>query len=404
MVLTHLCHRSNFNFSIAHCNFRLRGKDSALDEHIVADLANKLHKKYYVTHFDTIGYANKNKVSIQMAARELRYHWFTEILEQNKLEKLVTAHHAHDSLETFLINLSRGTGLDGLLGIPEENGSICRPLLIFPKDKILDFAIKEKLEWREDKSNQELKYLRNRIRLKVVPELEELHPFFFNNFLKTQKHLKDSVDILENHIASVRSSLFRVEGKIIKVKIDQLRQLKPLKGYLFALFKEYGFSEWEDVANLLNTLSGKVVASKTHRLVRDRDDLLLQKLPQPESHEFYLNEANSSLTEPFALEIQEVEDMGERDKNVLYVDKETLKYPLVLRKWIKGDYFYPIGMMGRKKVSKFFKDQKFSLIEKENQWLLCSDNKIVWVVAERADDRFKVKESTKNIMRFKCQP
>ena len=401
VVLAHLFAQSDMTFALAHCNFRLRGDESTKDEKLVSDLSKKLDSFFHVTHFDTIGYVNKNKVSVQVAARELRYHWFEQIIEEYDYKTLVTAHHADDDLETFLINLSRGTGLEGLTGIPDKTSIISRPLLAFSRTEILKYAESGKLQWREDESNLDTKYLRNKIRHEVIPQLKELNPTFLENFGNTLNHLKGSSSILQNHIEALKAELFNEIDGVIHISIEKLQQLNPLDAYLYEVLKDYGFTAWNDIKNLLSTVSGKEVRSKTHRLLKDREELLLQKLGISEDSVFFIAEESRVIDHPLNIVISEVVNYEKANKpNILFVDKKTLKYPLVLRKWQEGDYFYPLGMKGKKKVSKFFKDEKMDMISKERQWLLCSDDKIVWILGKRADNRFKVTETTKTILKF----
>lgn len=400
MVLTHLCRQSQMDFVLAHCNFNLRGDESDEDEEFVKNLAKKLNIKIFVTHFDTIGYMNKNKVSIEMAARELRYAWFAEIMKENRLELLLIAHHADDNLETFLINLSRGTGIEGLKGIPAKTSLIARPLLPFSREQILTYANDEKLAWREDSTNQETVYLRNMIRHEVVPKLKELHPTFLNNYQMTQSYLADTASMLSDYIALLKSKLWLVEKDVVKIKVTELLKLKPTKSYLHALFHDYGFKAWDDMEDLLSGMSGKEVRSKTHRLVKDRAYLLLQELDSKTDTRFLIQANDTTIEKPIRLIIAEVDTISETAENILYVDKSTLKYPMVVRKWEKGDYFYPFGMTGKKKLSKYFKDEKIDVISKQKQWLLCTGDDIVWVIGKRADNRFKVKAETKKIVKI----
>ncbi len=404
VVLAHLCQSCSMDFAIAHCNFRLRGTESDLDEEFVKKLAHKFKRPYYVTHFDTVGYINKNKVSVQVAARELRYHWFAEILKENNFGTLLTAHHADDNLETFLINLSRGTGIDGLTGIPADTDAICRPLLPFSRKMLLDFATIESITWREDSTNSETKYLRNKIRHDIVPLLKQLHPTFTDNFRATQQNLKEIALFAERHIELLQQTLFEKEGPILKIKIASLNKLTPLRPYLYAFFKSFGFTEWDNVEHLLTAMSGKELFSKTYRLAKDRDYLLLTKIDAIKNEIHIIEENSSELSSPIKLLKETVKQLGDLDKNILYVDKETLKYPLTLRKWKNADYFYPIGMKGKKKLSKFFKDEKVAVIFKEAQWLLCSGNDIVWVIGRRGDERFKVTKTTKSIIKLTYVP
>ncbi len=400
MVLTHLCWKNKMDFAIAHCNFQLRGVESDMDAFFVEDLARKINKKIFIKDFDTINYINQNKVSLQLGARELRYRWFDELMKANKVKTLVTAHQADDNLETFIINLSRGTGLKGLTGIPAKTTGISRPLLIFSRAQILEYAEDNSLSWREDQSNLETKYLRNKIRYRVIPRLKELHPGFLNNFENTRKNLEESAGLLADYVADLRKNLFEQEGDVIKVSVNSLLGFKPLKPYMHALFHPYGFREWNDVVNLLSAQSGKEIRSHSHRLIKGRAYLFLQPLSSSSAIEYELEAVPGMVTEPLKMKIEEVDSIGEHSKKILYVDKETLNHKLNIRNWQKGDYFYPFGMKGKKKVSKFFKDQKMNLISKEKQWFLCSGDAIVWIIGRRADDRFRVTPETKNILKF----
>ncbi len=400
VALVYLCHRSGLDFALAHCNFQLRGPESDGDEEFIRLLAKKLNVQLYVAHFDTNGYIYENKVSVQVAARELRYRWFAKTIEENGIRTLVTAHHADDSLETFLINLSRGTGIDGLTGIPPRIDYISRPLLEFSRERILKYAKTEKLTWREDSSNADTKYLRNKIRHDIVPLLKKLHPTFMKNFGLSQKFLKGTAEIAKNHIDDLRKTFFESDGDLIRIKTEPLKALKPLSTYLYGLFKEYGFTEWNDLEHLLFAMSGKEVRSKTHRLIKDRDFLLLSKIVIENKNVYQIQENNHDVAMPLSLTIKNVPILTKTGPSILYVDKETLKYPLTIRKWEKGDYFYPLGMRGKKKLSKFFKDEKVNVISKHDQWLLCSENEIVWVIGRRADSRFRVTSDTKTILKF----
>ena len=400
MVLAALCRKSNLNFALAHCNFQLRGDESIADEEFVKRTAIQFKIDFYITHFDTVGYMNQNKVSVQMAARELRYTWFAKILKQHGIGILVTAHHADDNLETFLINLSRGTGIEGLNGIPAKNDSFFRPLLPFSRAQIEAFAASEHIEWREDASNTETKYLRNKIRHEIVPLLKELHPTFLENFNKTQDHLAGTTALLKASIEKIKDKCFVEEDGLVRIAIAELKEINPQKSILYELFNGYGFTAWEDISNLLEATSGKEVRSKTHRLVKDRESLLLTEYGSSERKAYSIDHMTTTLSQPVALQIEAVDKMGNQAANVLYVDKETLKYPLTVRKWEKGDYFYPLGMQGKKKLSKYFKDEKVDVIAKEKQWLLCSENMVVWVIGRRPDDRFKLREKTKNILKI----
>lgn len=401
VVLAHLCVSASLDITLAHCNFNLRGKESDEDELFVRRLANQLEVEVFVKSFDTKEYVETNKGSVQMAARTLRYQWFTQIATEKELDYILTAHHLDDNLETFLINLSRGTGIDGLSGIPIKNKKIVRPLLSFSRKSILDYANTEHIDWREDSSNAESKYLRNKIRQEIAPRLKELHPTFLENFKKTQVHLHQTSTIIQNHIDKLRDGLFEKGEGHFRINIDSLTKLEPLDAYLYQLFNEYGFTEWDDVEGLLSGISGKEVHSQTHRLIKDREYLFLSKKDNVDNDKvFIVSESARSINFPVQLKIEEVKTLEKMSKNVAFLDKEKLNYPLMLRNWEKGDYFYPFGMNGKKKLSKFFKDEKVDVLSKEKQWLLCSGEDIVWVIGRRLDDRYKVEESTKDILKI----
>ena len=401
VVLAHLCAKLGIRFSLAHCNFQLRGKESEEDEEFVGELAKELKVDYFVKHFDTDKYASNNKLSIQEAARDLRYSWFHELANENKIDLILTAHHSDDDLETFIINLSRGTGIKGLVGIPHRSGMIRRPLLVFSRREILDYAESEGLSWREDSSNKEEYYLRNKIRHHLVPLLREINPAFLDNFNKSQAYLRESARILDEQIASTRARIFTKADRGWVIQAHLLKELEPRTAYLHALFSEFGFTDWRAVSALLDGASGKEIYSKSHRLIKDRKVLLLVPLDDQEEEEFEFLLATGRIEDPVELTIEDVNSIDEVSKGILYVDKETLNHRLHIRKWEKGDYFYPLGMKGKKLVSKYFKDEKMNALEKEDQWLLFSGGKLVWVIGRRADDRFKVTSKTKNILRIK---
>ncbi|MDO6602070.1 tRNA lysidine(34) synthetase TilS [Arenibacter palladensis] len=400
VVLAHLCASYKLDFSLAHCNFKLRGEESDKDEDLVRTLGKELGREIFVTSFDTHGYMAQHKTNLQIAARELRYNWFSQIMANHHIKTLVTAHHADDSLETFIINLSRGTGIEGLSGIPSLTNTISRPLLQFSRTEIKKYAEANAIHWREDASNENTKYLRNNIRHNIIPKLKEINPHFLENFLKTQEYLGQTQEILHHHITQLKKQLFSKEEMVEKVKVASLLALKPTKTYLFHFFKEYGFTQWDDIYGLLSANSGKEVHSNTHRLLKDRDFLLLKPIVQKNTKAFYIEEDQESVSEPIDLKFSNVKAIGETSQNIIYVDKETLKYPLTVRKCQKGDYFYPLGMSGKKKISKFFKDAKMDVFAKENQWLLCSGDNIVWIIGKRADERFKITDRTKEILKI----
>lgn len=416
IVLTHIFHKLKFNISLAHCNFMLRGKDSNKDEQFVKDLGEKLEIPTYTIQFNTNSYAEENGISTQMAARDLRYNWFQELSKQYNLEYIITAHQKDDVIETVLINLTRGTGLNGLTGIPEINNNLVRPLLPFNRKEILVHATRQKLQWREDSTNSSIKYVRNKIRHKVVPFLKEINPSLLETFSNTLENLKGSQQIISDRINEVRENVILTVDEAIHFNISELKKLSNTKVYLYELLKDYNFTEWDDITNLLDAQSGKQVFSSTHRLLKDREVLILSEIKSTDQLEhFEVFETTLKIKSPIKLKFKKVDipfdtkNHSNKVFNELILDKsdtisidyDKVTFPLTIRKWQKGDAFYPIGLNGKKKLSKFFKDEKLSLLEKENTWLLCSKNEIVWVIGKRLDDRFKVTKTTSAILKIK---
>ncbi|WP_298498359.1 tRNA lysidine(34) synthetase TilS [uncultured Algibacter sp.] len=405
VVLTHLCHKLNFNISLAHCNFNLRGEESDADEAFVLQLAENLDLEVFIESFDTDSYAKAHKCSIQMAARELRYNWFEELAEQLQFDYILTAHHADDNLETFLINFTRGTGLDGLTGIPEVNGRFVRPLLPFTTEDIAAYAKANKINWRDDSSNKSVKYLRNKLRHQVIPILKEINPSLLQSFQITLNNLNDTADIVEESTNAVlKRAIASIDNNHIAFKISEFKKVNNPKAYLFEVFKEYGFSEWNDVHNLLDAETGKQVFSSTHRLIKNRAHLLLSEIDLKEDKIISVSQNENQVETPFGvLFFDEADAIFGKRTNAIFVDKDVLEFPLTIRKYEEGDVFYPLGMTGKKKVSKYFKDEKLSLLEKENTWLLCSGNNVVWVINRRADNRFKVTDKTNKILKIELK-
>jgi tRNA(Ile)-lysidine synthase len=314
----------------------------------------------------------------------------------------LTAHHANDNVETFLINLSRGTGIDGLTGIPAKTTILRRPLLPFTRQELESYAEEQKLNWREDASNADTKYLRNKIRLEIIPKLRELHPTFLDNFNNTLQYLNQTENIASAYLKKLKEELFCKHDGKFEISIQKLKELNPLPTYLFGLFNEFGFKELENLETLLDGLSGKQLLSSTHVLVKNRGVLLLSPIgkKEVEEKEFLIHENLTELNHPLSLKFSIVPERCNNSRQEIFVQKNTLNYPLVIRKWKKGDYFYPIGLNRKKKLSKFFKDEKVDVLSKEDIWLLCSNEQIIWVIGMRADHRFRVENSAEEILKI----
>lgn len=401
MVLVHLLQQLHFNIAVLHCNFSLRASESDGDEQFVKSTCNHLNIPVFTQRFDTKQLASDYKLSIQLAARKLRYDWFYEQLSENNFDYIVTAHHLDDSLETFLINLSRGTGLDGLMGIPAQNDKILRLLLPFSREEIETYASENAVKWREDSSNASDKYLRNKLRHDVIPTLKQLHPKLLTSFQATLKNLQQSQSLVHDASRLIYKNVVTEQEDQIKINLEKLMQLPNYQAYLYQWLKKYNFTAWEDIYDLVHSQPGKQIFASHHTLLKDRDNLLLfATKAENTAVEYQINVRQKDVKVPLKLSICPVDGILEPATNVIFVDESKIHFPLTIRKWKEGDYFYPFGMEGKKKVSKFFKDEKLTLIDKSNQWLLCSKNEIVWIINFRLDNRFKVTTNTTNILKI----
>ena len=439
VLMCELFHKAGLKFGIAHCNFQLRAEESDDDETFVNTLAEKYNVPFHFIKFNTSVYAKKNKLSIQVAARDLRYQWFEDIRKEYKYNYIATAHHQDDSIETFFINLIRGTGISGLHGILPKHGSIIRPMLFTTKNEIESYVKKHKLKYREDSSNASDKYVRNKIRHQVTPVLKELNPGFENTFNKTINHLREVELIYKNDIETKRSKIVKQEKSNILISIKGLKKLQPITTYLFEFLKPYNYNESivEEIVLALDGESGKQFFSNSYRLIKDREFLIIEQ--RKESQEIRskkqelrrksqesgiknqelrnkkpdpgLDTKDSEigvLINQKAIDLDNLklsfksEDISlgteiQKSSSIAYLDLEKLEFPLKIRKWQKGDVFYPFGMKGKKKLSDFFIDKKLPLNQKENTWLLTSKGKIAWVIGQRIDNRFKITEKTRKI-------
>jgi tRNA(Ile)-lysidine synthase len=405
MVMAQLFSQMPYEIALAHCNFQLRGVESFEDQKFVEDYAEKQSIPLFLTQFDTTAFAKDYKLSTQVAARDLRYNWFYELMEEEQFDYVLTAHHADDNIETFLINLGRGTGLDGLVGIPSQNDKIIRPLLIFSREEIEIYASENNLQWREDSSNASNKYLRNKIRHDLVPLFKELNPHFIATFQNTQTYLREAQAMVEDAAIMVYQQVAEQKDDTIHFDLIQLKRLTNYKSYLYHWLREFGFTAWDDIYSLVESQSGKQVLSTDFRLIKDRDSLLL--VPMQENNmegEFYIENGVEEVKIPLKLSISKVEERTTSSNTTIFVDERKLVFPLVLKRWRDGDVFQPYGMNGKsKKLSKFFKDEKLSVVDKENIWILWSAGTIVWVVGLRQDDRFKIENNTEHILKLEIQ-
>jgi len=404
VVMAKLFHNSNYQFGIAHCNFQLRGNESDADEQMVEQLAADLDVEFYAKRFETSHYSKENKVSVQMAARELRYQWFEEIRVCNGYDLIAVAHHIDDSIETFLFNITRGSGISGLRGIQSKRDKIVRPLLFANKVQIEDFAKEQALKYCVDSSNDELKYTRNKIRHQLIPLLNELNPGFNSSIVETMKKMSETEKVFKQRIKEAQPKIVRQKDKEIFLSIEKLKQLSPLFIYLYEFLKAYNFngSVVENLIASLDDQPGKKFFSETHCAIKDREDIIITTLTNDSvtDKDGLINEGQERIDEPKVIALK---TYGKNEVNIstsdncASLDSKKLSFPLKLRKWIQGDYFYPLGMEQKKKLSDFFIDSKIPLSEKENIFVVESAGEIAWVVGQRVDNRFKVTDSTVEI-------
>ncbi|SVA10609.1 uncharacterized protein METZ01_LOCUS63463 [marine metagenome] len=379
MVLINLLNRLKYNVSIAHCNFNLRDDESDIDEDFVKNYAITNSIPFFSKSFIT----RIPKHSMQMAARNLRYKWFYSVLKVEELDYIITAHHLDDSLETFILNLSRASGIEGLTGIKQLNDVIVRPLLVFSKNEILNYAKTNNIKWREDSTNKKNDYQRNQIRNEIIPLLKKLHPNFLDQSKKTMTFLNESNLIIDNYIQIVKNENFNLKDDEIVISKDFIKNNSNL---IFHLFKEYNFKYSDQILELCNSLSGKIIESNTHVLLSNRSNLVVKEKTNRIDQTFEVG--IKGLLSPIEMNIEVGEFKTKFNKKSIYLSKKEIDFPLYLRKWKKGDVFFPFGMKGKKTVSKYYKDEKMSFFDKKNQWLLCNNDEIVWVVGKRPDRRF----------------
>lgn len=408
VVLAHLFHEADFNFGLAHVNFSLRNEDSDADQTFAKDLAKHYNVSFHTTVFDTNHHATENKVSTQMAARELRYKWFKELRNKYDYKYIATAHHLTDSIETVLFNFSKGTGISGMRGIQSKKEHLIRPLLFASKKEIMEYADTHKLEWREDKSNASDKYHRNHIRHHILPQLEHINPSFENTAKSTLERLRDAEEIVMATINLAKEQLHHSDGENHFFNKNKIAALSGKTTILHFLIKSYGFNytQCKGIISILNE-SGKLFLSKTHQANIDRKHLIISPLNQRKDAEFIINISDTHLVvDDITLEITQ-DDVPQEiptDPNIGYFDLAKMTFPMTVRTWQQGDKFCPLGMMQQKKVSDLLIDTKVPLHLKDHVHVLISNNEIVWVMGHRIDNRFKITKTTNRILQVSMKP
>lgn len=419
VVLADILHKTNTEFAIAHCNFKLRGAESERDETFVKTLAQQYNKELFVTHFNTKIYAEENKLSIQEAARNLRYNWFTNIVtdwknaekeQGNRQFFIATAHHANDNIETLLINFFRGTGISGLHGILPKQNQLLRPLLFATREQIKQYAAENNLQWVEDSSNTSEKYTRNFFRLNLLPALKDIYPNVEQNLLQNIERFGEVETLYKQAITLHIKKLVDPKGNELHIPVLKLKKAEPQHSILWEIIKNFAFTaaQVNDVKKLLDAESGKYVASATHRIIKNRNWLIVAPLQTTDAANILIEKKDKEIvfeggSVQFAiLDIDKVN--LSTSPLIAAIDAAQVSYPFLLRKYKLGDYFYPLGMQKKKKLNRFFIDQKLSATDKEKVWVIEANKKIVWIVGYRIDDRFKITPNTKNALLIKAEP
>lgn len=420
VALCELCFQGGFHFEIAHCNFQLRGEESQRDEKFVRRLGEKYRTKVFVKKFDTKKYAEENKISIQVAARELRYDWFDELLKSDEpmpasetenlaltiyhSRFLLTAHHANDNIETLLMNFFKGTGIKGLQGILPKQGKIIRPLLFGQKEEILSFLKTHNLDFVEDTSNASDKYTRNYFRNQLIPSIEKVFPKVQENLIHNIERFNEIEVMYQQALDLHKKKLLEQKGNEIHIPVLKLLKAEPLKTIVYEIIKDFGFTahQTHEAINLLNSESGKYISSATHKIIRNRNWLIIAPINTLKTVHLLINETDKEINfELGTLSIKKCDSVSFKIPSsnlIALLDAKEIKFPMLLRKWKQGDYFYPLGMQKKKKLSKFFIDQKISVTDKEKIWVIETNRRIIWVIAQRIDDRFKINEKTENVL------
>lgn len=398
VCLADLLIRSGYNVEFAHCNFKLREEESDQDEIFVSDLANKNKIPFHHISFDTNHYALSNKLSIQMAARELRYEWFEKVRREISADYIAIAHNQNDNIETFFINLINGTGLKGLRAIQNKNNFIVRPLMFASRNQIGEYVKSKSLNFREDSSNKSKKYQRNKVRHDLMPLLKQINPSIENT-------IADEIEIIKNTYSIFKEQVDRVVKEIscqtddgIKISKNKLIKLEPIDTYLYEILNVFGFTDLKSIKNSILSNPGKQFFSKSHRLLIDREFVFIEKIEDDFFNDTLVNESTLILNSPINISFKiSSNNQIDKIKDTACFDYEKLVFPLVIRKWKSGDKFIPSGMKGFKKLSDYFIDNKINRLLKEKTLLICSNDDIIWVIGHRIDERYKATSKTKKM-------
>jgi len=404
VVMAHLFHLSGIDFVIAHCNFHLRGEESEADQHFVKETADHLNRKCFIREFDTLAHAEEHGISVQMAARDLRYVWFEELARQNGIDHIAVGHNQNDVVETALLNFSRSTGIRGLSGISPRHGKVIRPLLFATRYKIEQFARQNNLLWREDSSNAETKYHRNKIRHTIIPEFETINPAFMKNAAETISRLAQTEVLLDHLLNEIKQTVVTVLPDRYLIHIEKLKQLPANDILLFELLREFGVNQLsvDSILGSFESVPGKQFHTRTHCITRDRSDLIITRKVTPVETELLIERETALISHPVHLtfSIFEMPDsyIIPAGQHTAAFDAGKVSFPLLLRLWKEGDRFRPLGLAGSKKVSDFLINSKVPLPDKKHIWILETGGEIAWIINYRIDDRFKITDQTHKIL------
>jgi len=402
VVLCELCKQAGYDFAIAHCNFQLRGKDSDRDEKFVTAMALQYGVPFYIQHFDTNTISKQVKKSIEETARDLRYNWFEQLRTTNNYNYILTAHHADDNIETVMMQFFRGTGIKGLRGIVPKQNNIIRPLLFAKRNELETFLADNNLTHITDHTNFENDYTRNHFRNNILPLIEKSYPGAKENILKNITRFTGVAELYDQSIEQHKKKLLEFKGNEVHIPVLKLLKTIPLETVMYEIIKDYGFTAHQttDAVTLLQSETGKFIQSSTHRIIKNRNWIIISPNQSTEAQHILIEENDSRIEfDNGVIEISRSSNFAiQNNATVAQVNLDAVKFPLLLRKWKQGDYFYPLGMQKKKKLSRFFIDQKLSLSDKQNTWVIEMDKKIVWIVGMRIDDRFKITPPTKNVL------
>ena len=401
VVMLHLLAQSKFKVAVAHCNFQLRGADADGDEEFVGQLAEKYQMPFFSIRFDTLAYAEQNRLSVEMAARELRYNWFAKLAAEHHFDRILTAHHLNDNIETLLLNLTRGTGINGLAGISAVNGNIVRPLLFASRDQIEEYAHLNNLKFRTDCTNLTDDYQRNIIRHRIVPVFKEINPSFEERMSKNFKHIGQAADIYNWYVSKAINEILCKKGEQATIDAEKLMNQPFAEPVLHECLKPFGFNSAQIEAMLKNIgqKSGTTFQSATHKLLIDRDKIIIKPADSNEFQPIIIDSPHDIESIGLTMNVVPITDFVlDKRPCTACLDFDKLRFPLTIRRWQHGDVFHPIGMKGAKKLSDFFIDNKIDVFSKESALVITSNDKIAWIVGMRPDNRFKVDNKTQQVL------